>query len=203
MMGTIPTEEKTGMNCLFVRIDGDKFIFMASGPYVIKKDVIVGQLAKKDPSEKREEIPETFMIPVGDVKAFLEVIKSHKSICKKLQEEDEDRNFVGINNKQLSSFGSHYDFEQPKFQFKELGHFFEHNQEATTNSFVKSGEIKSLMAGFSDSKEIETFYCAAGSGEDEEKFIHYKQKATGLEAVFICPSEEIEEEGDVGEQTSF
>jgi hypothetical protein len=202
MLATMPTEEKTGQNCLFVKIEGENFIFTASSPYVIKRKTIVSQPVISKESEKKKEISETFMIPIGDVKGFSEALKSHKSICKKLQEEEEDKNFIEISDKYLSSFGSHYDFEQPKFQFKELQHFFEYETDSTASSLIKSKEIKNLLTGFSDGKQVEMTYYSTGSGEDEEKYIHFNQKATGLEAVFICPKEEIEED-DGSEQTSF
>ena len=201
MLSIMPTEEKTAMNCLYVKVQGDNFIFTARGPHCMKMNIITGQISEQDPKKKRKELPETFMIPIGDVKAFLEVVKSDKSKCKKLQEEDEDKNFVEITNKHLSSFGSDYSFEQPDFTYKDVQPFFEQNQGSETSSFLKPGAIKSLMSGFSE-KQIESFYCTMGSGEDAEKLIHYKQKSTGLEAVFICPTEEIEED-EGGEQTSF
>jgi hypothetical protein len=156
-----------------------------------------------DATEKKEELPETFMIPRGDLKAFNEILKDHKSICKKLQKGDETRLYVEIDHKKMSSVGSIVDYRQPEFQFKELKHYFEQSKETTTESFIMPGEISDLMTGFSKTEQVVSSYCTMLVGKEVVKLINYKQEETGLEAVFICPSEELEKKEGDNEQKEF
>jgi hypothetical protein len=208
MLPVIPTEEKTGKNCLFVKIEEGKFIFTAGGEHCVKRVVLIAQTDMVELAEcrnKKIELPESFMIPRGALKAFAEVLKDHKSICKKLGKDDQTHNFISIDHEEMESIGEFIHFKQPKFQFKELQPFFETNKEGAGESIIMSGEIENAMTGFSKTKIVEASYCSMGSGSKKTKLIHFMQEETGYEAVFICPSEveKTKKKKGQGEQEEF
>jgi hypothetical protein len=143
------------------------------------------------------------MIPRGALKAFGEMLKDHKSTCKKLAKGDETHLYIEIDDEEMESIGEHVYFRQPKFKFKELHPFFEQEAENVTDSIVMSGEIENAMHGFAKSKQVDVTYRTMGSGTGSANLIHFKQEETNSEAVFICPAKEIKKEEPNGKQEEF
>ena len=206
MLAVIPKEEKTGRNCLFVEINEGKYIFTAGSEHCMKRVILVGQTEITEiagQKTKGRKLPDKFMITRAGVKAFAETLKDHKSICKKLQKGDETRLFVEIDDEELVSVGEYVHFKQPEFQFKDMNQFFEQNQESVTESLIKSGDIENIMTGFSKSGLVESSYRAMNIDKKKVNLIHYTQESTGYEAVFICPSEVVDDKKENGEQKEF
>jgi hypothetical protein len=208
MLPVIPTEEKTGRNCIFVKYEDGKYIFYAGGEHCIKRVILNALVTTTDAAgdgKKPKKIPETFMIPRGIAKGFSEVLKDHKSQCKKLSKEDSDRVYVDVNGDTMQSIKEYVHFEKPDFQFKDLQPFFEQKKTpgGVPESIIMPGGIEAIMTGFSKTKQVTAIYCTMPTDEGEVSLIHYKQKETEYEAVFVCPSEELEPEKDENEQTEI
>ncbi len=199
MLPVIPTEAKTGRNCLFVKIDEGKCIFTAGSEHVMKRVIMLGQTEMTELAgcrKKKRKTPDSFMIQRGAVKAFAETLKDHKAICKKLAKNDETHLFIEVDDEEMESIGEYVHFKQPGFQFKEYSSFFEQNQESVSESLIMSGDIENVMTGFSKSNPVEASYRTMNIDKKTAKLIHFKQESTEYEAVFICPSEEIKEQKD-------
>jgi len=203
MLPVIPTEEKTGRNCLFVKIDNGKYIFTAGGQHCVKKVVLFAQTTVDEAAgcrKKEKKLPNNFMIPRGSLKAFGEMLKDHKSICKKLGKDDLTHLYIEIDDEEMESIGEYVHFKQPKFQYKDLQHFFQQKTKTVTGSVIMSGEIESAMTGFSKTKQVESFYYTMDNADQSVNLIHFKQESTEYEAVFICPSKEVEKKKEDNEQ---
>lgn len=196
MLAVIPTEDKTGKNCLFVKVENGVYHFTAGGEHCMKRVPLSSQT-----TTDKEGEPTLFMIPRGALKAFSEIMKDHKSKCKKLEKGHENRLFIMINRNKLESINEHVHFEQPEFQYKDLQPFFEQKQspKGVVDFFINSGEIEDIMTGFSKTKQVSTTHCTMNKDGNDVNLLHFKQKRSdgvGYEAVFICPSEELEEEDE-------
>ena len=97
-LAVIPAEDKTGKNCLFVKIENGIYHFTAGGEHCIKRISLSSQT-----TIDKEGAPALYMIPRGALKAFLEIIKDHKSKCKKLEKGHENRLFILISGNKLES----------------------------------------------------------------------------------------------------
>jgi len=165
----------------------------------MKRVILLGQTEMTELAgcrKKKRKLPDSFMIPRGQLKAFAETLKDHKSICKKLAKDDETHLFIEIDAEEMESIGEYVHFKQPDFQFKEINHFFEQNQRAVAESLIMSGDIENIMTGFSKSNPVEASYRTINIDKESVSLIHFKQESTEYEAVFICPSEKIEEKKD-------
>ncbi len=124
----IPKDEKTGENCLFIRVDGDKLILIGGNEFVVKKAVLVSPNTTEGAASKtgnKKTLPKTFMIPLAELLGFKEMIKAHKADCKKLGDDDENKLFVEIDHEKMISHDGIVDFKQPKFGYKELEALFQ------------------------------------------------------------------------------
>lgn len=187
----IPTEEKTGKNCLFIRVDGDKLILTGGGEFVTKKIVLVSPNTTEG-SAKKEELPQTFMIPLAELLGFKAIIKAHKVDSKKLGKEDENRLFVEIDHQKLVSHDGIVDFKQPKYPFKELETLFNIKKKSLGEIPVMPADIDTAMKGFQKSKKVDITFTG------DNKPIHFQQG--DYEAVVIPP---VEKEDDGNEQTKI
>jgi len=208
MLPVIPKEEKTGRNCLFVKIEDGKYIFTGGGIHCVKRATIIAQETTVEAAEgrnKRKKLPESFMIPRGSLKGFAELLNDHKSICKKLAKNDEGYLYIEIDDEELESIGEYVHFKQPKFQYKDLQPFFEQKREGAHASILMSGEIEKAMAGFSKTNQVTADYCVMETSGNKANLIHFKQESTGYESVFICPPEDVAPEKEKGdnEQTEI
>ena len=207
MLPVIPKEEKTGRNCLFVKVEDGNYIFTGGGNHCVKRVVLIAQETTVEAAggrNKGKKMSETFMIPRGALKGFSEVLKDHKAICKKLAKNDEGYLYIEIDDEELESIGEYVHYKQPKFQYKDLQPFFEQKMRGVTESIIMSTEIESAMAGFSKTNQVKAIYCTMENANAKANLIHFKQESTEYEAVFICPSEDVgkEKEGD-NEQTEI
>lgn len=206
MLPVIPSEEKTGKNCLFVKIEDGKYIFTAGGEHCVKRVVLIAQSTTIEAAggrNKNKKLPDTFMIPRGALKAFQQVLEDHKSICKKLGKNDESYLYIEIDDEEMESIGEYVHFKQPKFQYKDFQPFFEQEAKFTNESILMSGEIQNIMNGFSKSNQVTATYCQMENTEAKADLIHFRQKSTEYEAVFICPPEDLENEDGNNEQKEF
>lgn len=188
----IPTDEKTGKNCLFIQVDGDKLICIGGGEFVVKKDTLVSPNTTEGAASK-DQLPERFMIPLAELLGFKAIIKAHKVDCKKLGKDDENRLFVEIDDKKMVSHDGIIDFKQPKYQFKELGTMFDVVKSAVGEMPVMPADMKTLMKGFADSKKVEVSFTG------HKQPVHFEQG--NLEAILVPPVEKPENEN--GEQKTI
>lgn len=202
MLAVIPTEDKTGKNCLFVKVENGVYHFTAGGEHCMKRVSLSSQT-----TIDKKGTPKIFMIPRGALKAFSEIMKDHKSKCKKLGKQHESRLFIMISGDKLESIDEHVYFKQPEMQYKNLQPFFEQKQSQTgvVDYLMKSGEIEGIMTGFSKTKLLSATHCMMEMNGKDINSIHYKQARDDIEyeAVFICPSEEPENESDENVQTEI
>ena len=200
MLAVIPTEDKTGKNCLFVKIENGVYCFTAGGDQCMKRVFLSSQTTVDKEGENT-----SFMIPLGALKAFSEIMKDHKSKCKKLEKGHENRLFIFIGDDKLESFKEYVYFEQPDIQYKNLNPFFEtkQNSSGVCDFKLMSGETTAIMTGFSKTKEVESTHCTMLLDEKEVGLIHFKQVRDDdveYEAVMLPPAEKPKEDG---EQTQF
>lgn len=200
MLAVIPTEDKTGKNCLFVKIENGVYYFTAGGEHCMKRVPLSSQT-----TIDKEGNPTSFMIPRGALKAFSEIMKDHKSKCKKLEKGHENRLFITISGDKLESINEHVYFKQPEAQYKNLQPFFEQKRAANgvVDFIINSSDIESIMTGFSKTKQVPATHCTMMVEGKEVNLLHFKQvreEDMDYEAVFICPSEEIEREDDGQEE---
>lgn len=188
----IPTDDKTGKNCVFVRVDGDKLILVAGGEFVIKKGVLVSPNTTENAAVK-DQLPERFMIPLAELLGFKAIIQAHKADCKKLGKDDENRLFVEIDDKKMVSHDGIIDFKQPKYPFKELESMFDLTKSAVGEMPVMPGDLTAIMSGFQKSKPVEVSFTG------HKQPVHFEQG--DFEAVLIPPIEKAEDEN--GEQQTF
>ena len=59
-----------------------------------------------------------------------------------------------------------------------------------------SGDFENIMTGFSKSSPVKASYRKMDINKKTVNLIHFKQESTEYEAVFICPSEIVEEKKD-------
>jgi hypothetical protein len=196
MLAVIPTEDKTGKNCLFVKIENGVYWFTAGGDQCMKRVPLPSQTTIDKEGEST-----SFMIPLGALKAFSEIMKDHKSKCKKLEKGHENRLFIFISEDKLESFKEYVYFEQPDIQYKNLNPFFEQKQVSigVCDFVLMSGETTAIMTGFSKTKEIESTHCTMNLDEKEVHLIHFKQNRGDdieYEAVMLPPAEKPKEDGE-------
>lgn len=188
----IPEGNESGMDCLFIRAESDKLILTGGGQFAAKKVVLVRPISTEEAAkdQKKATTPETFMILKGSLMSFETLLKKHKKKCKKLAKNDASYLYIDLDNQELESFGVSIHYKQPSYQFKDLEPRFQVKQEATTESIIMSGDMANMMKGFLKSSQVKAVYCA----KDKAKLIHFSQKSTEYEAVFICPPEDDDDE---------
>jgi hypothetical protein len=196
MLAVIPTEDKTGKNCLFVKIENGVYWFTAGSDNYMKRVPLSSQS-----TIEKEGMTTSFMIPRAALKAFSEIMKDHKSKCKKLTKENEARLFIFIGDDKLESIKEHVHFEQPDIQYKNLHPFFEQKQNpnGVCDFNLMPGEVTAIMTGFSTTKEVQSTHCTMNLDEKEVHLIHFKQNRGDdieYEAVMLPPAEKPKEDGE-------
>ncbi len=190
----IPKDSDTGKNCLFVRVDEDKLIFTGGGSFVTKKVVMVrpNTIEESARPKKKKTASKTFMIPRADLFAFKEMMKEHKTDCKKLAKNDPSYLFVEMDDTELISHDGKIVYQQPKYEFKELEFCFQITKDSVSEIPVISGDILAAVTGFKKSKPVEITFTG------DRNPIHFQQG--DYEAVLIPP---VEKEEDSNEQEEF
>lgn len=187
----IPDTDETGKNCLFVRVEDDRFIFTGGSEFTAKKVVLLRANTTEEAAKelKKKALPKTFMIPKGTLQAFETMMKKHKAKAKKMAKNDQSYLYVDIDDKELESFGNVVTYPQPSYQFKNLEPLFEKKREPVGELPINRSDLDDIMRGFSKSKQITTTFSGDGG------IIHFHQKSTGYEAILIPPFED-DEGGD-------
>lgn len=186
----MPKDAKTGKNCVFVRVEGDKMIFTAGGAFSSKKAVLTAVSQMTTHEEKK--LPEKFMIPRADIIAFKEMMKEHKADCKRLAKNDPEKMIVTITGDEMISHDGKVTFQQPSHQFKELEPLFQIKRDPVSNIPAMTKELKSVIEGFRGSKKVNITL----TGDNGP--IHFEQE--DFEAILLPP---VEKKKESDGQTSF
>lgn len=188
----IPENDDSGKNCLFVRVENDKFILTGGGEFAAKKVVLVRPISTEEAAkeQKKKALPKSFMIPQGTLLSFETLMQKHKKKAKKLAKNDESYLYIDVDDKELESFGVVLAYPQPSFLFKELESLFEKKKGQVSEIPVLSGEVEGIMKGFSKSKQVKITF--SGDGQP----IHFFQASTEYEAILIPPAPEEENDKD-------
>lgn len=182
----IPEKSESGRNCLFLRVDEDKLVLTGGGEFLVKKAILIRPNTIEEAARKgKEKTPKTFMIPRGDLFAFAEMMKQHKSECKKMAKNDPSYLFVEIDDTELISYNGKVVYEQPKFEFKDLEFRFAINKDSVSEIPVMSSDMSTAMAGFKKSKPVQVTF----TGDMQP--IHFQQG--DFEALLVPP---VEKEGE-------
>lgn len=107
----IPKKVETGRNCLFVKVDKGSVTLIGGNEFVVKQVVLNRPITTTETAESKEEFPKTFMIPHAELMAFKELMKEHKTDCIKLSKNDPSYLFVGVGEKELTSYNGKVDYE--------------------------------------------------------------------------------------------
>ena len=153
----IPKKVETGRNCLFVRVEEGRIILTGGNEFVVKQVVLVRPITTTEAEGAKEgnALPKTFMIPRAEVMAFKEMMKEHKVDCKKLSKNDPSYLFVGIEEDRLISYDAKIDYQQPKFEYKDLDPIFQITKGTVSEIPVMSGDISDTVFGFKKSEKID------------------------------------------------
>ena len=169
---------------LFVSVDGDVVTFIGGTKNLAKKTTLVIHNDIEGFMKIGKKIPDTFMIPKSSLLGFEKMMKEHKSICKKLGKGEPSYLFIQMSDKGLYSQKESVDFPHPSRKFEDMRALFQKGQAPVIDMIILSGEIDTVLKGFSKSKQIKVTF--SGDGET----VHFKQKETDHEAFFIPPPEE-------------
>lgn len=192
----IPNKAETGKNCLFIRVDEGKLILTGGGEFVIKKDILIRPNTTTEAAGQegnKTALPETFMIPRADIMAFREMMKEHKSDCKKLAKNDPSYLFIEINKigdngeMELISHEGKITCQQPRYEFKDLETNFYIAKEPITEIPMITADITAAMTGFQKSKPVEITFTGY------KKPVHFQQ---GDREAIVLPPIEKNNDGD-------
>lgn len=191
----IPKKVETGRNCLFVRVDEGTITLIGGNQFVVKQVVLIRPITTTEDSQKEVVYPKTFMIPRADIMAFKEMMEEHKAECKLLSKNDPSYLFVEIGEGKLTSLDADIVYQQPKFEFKDLGPVFEITKDLVSDIPMMPGDISSAVFGFKKSEKIDVTFTGYQSP------ILFEQE--DYKAILLPPVEvekKDEQEGSDGQQ---
>ena len=185
----IPDSDDSGTNCLFIRVENDKFILTGGGSHASKKVTLVRPISTEEAAkpQKKNALPKTFMIPLGTLLSFETLMQKHKKKAKKMAKNDASYLYIDVDDKELQSFGVVMGYPQPPFSYKNLEPLFEKKKGEVSELPILSGELGDIMSGFAKSKQVQITFSGDGNP------VHFFQAATEYEAILIPPPAEDEE----------
>jgi len=182
----IPDSDDSGKSCLFVRVEDDKLILIGGGEFAAKRVVMLRPITTEEAAkdQKKASLPANFMIPKASLLSFETLMQKHKKKAKKLAKNDESFLYIDVDDKELESFGVVLTYPQPSYLFKDMENLFQHKKGMITDVPVLSGDMESIMKGFSKSKNVKITF--SGDGEP----MHFYQESTQYEAILIPPADD-------------
>jgi len=178
-------ENSNSKNCVFVRVEKTNVFFTAGNDHVAKKAPLVRHIDIEEHAGGTIDRL-IFIIPFSNLKAFADLLKSHKKINKKKKESDPSKLLIRISPNSMTSNGSTHQYCTPEIDYIDFEPYFDEKNTPTANIVFSPADVIAAITGFS---EKITQICASDNNP-----IIFRQYSNGFEAAVI-PVIEKEDDG--------